>query len=91
MFHKINCKSSFLIYLMEYTLCKIQYIEKAETPINIQLNNHRKDGNGNNPKDIPTSTHFKQSNHISSKHAKFTLIEQISNTINTDIDTIKMK
>ena len=31
---------------MEGTLCKIQYVGKAETPFNIQLNNHRKDANG---------------------------------------------
>ena len=31
---------------MEGTLCKIQYVGKAETPFNIRLNNHRKDANG---------------------------------------------
>ena len=41
-FHKLNCKSSFVIYLMECTLRKIQYVGKAETPFNIRLNNHLK-------------------------------------------------
>ena len=82
--------SSF--YLMECTLCKIQYVGKTETPFNIRLNNHRrKDVKGNNPKAIPASIHFKQAVHNFNKHAKFTLIEQINNTINTDIDKIKIK
>ena len=39
---------------------------------------------------IPASIDFKQRGHIFSKHTKFTLIEQINNTINTDLDTIKI-
>ena len=76
---------------MECTLCKIQYVGKTETPFNIRLNNHRKDANGNNPKAIPASIHFKQPGHNFNKQTKFTLIEQINNTINTDIDKIKIK
>ena len=59
-FHKLNCKSSLVIYQMECTLCKIQYVGKAETAFNIKLHNHRKDANGNSPKAIPESIHFKQ-------------------------------
>ena len=44
-FHKLNCKSKFIIYLMECALCKIQYVGKAETAFNIRLNNHGKDVN----------------------------------------------
>ena len=51
-FHKLNCKIGFVIYLMECTLCKIKHVGKVETPFNIRLNNHRKDTNGNNPKAI---------------------------------------
>ena len=75
---------------MQCTLCKIQYVGKQEIPFNIRLNNYRKDANGNNRKAIPASIDFKQRGHIFSKHAKFTLIEQINNTINTDLDTIKI-
>ena len=32
-FDTLNCKSSFVIYLMYGTLCKIQYVGKAETPL----------------------------------------------------------
>ena len=76
---------------MECTLCKIQCVGKAETPFNIQLNHQWKDANGNNRKAIPTSIHFKQPGHNFSKHAKFILIEQFNNTINTDIDTKKIR
>ena len=57
-FHKLHCKSSFIIYLMECTLCKTQYVRKAETSFNIQLNKHRKDPNGNNLKAIPATIYF---------------------------------
>ena len=69
---------------MECTLCKIQYVGKAETPFNIRLNKHRIDADA---KAIPASIHFKQPGHNFNKHAKFTLIEQI----NTNIDTIKIR
>ena len=75
---------------MKCTLCKIQYVGKAETPFNIRLNNHRKDANDNNSKAIPPSIHFKQPGHNFNKDARFTLIEQINNIITTDIDTIKI-
>ena len=68
--HKLNCKSSCVIYLMECNLFKIQHV----TSFNIRLNNHRKDINGNNPKAIPASIHFKQPCHNFNKNAKFTLI-----------------
>ena len=29
-FHKLNCKCKFIIYLMECALCKVQYVGKAE-------------------------------------------------------------
>ena len=70
---------------------KIQYAGKAETLFNMRLNNHRKDANGNNPKAIPACAHFKQPGHNFNNYVKLTLIEQISNTISTDIDTIKIR
>ena len=80
-------KSSFVFYLMECTLCKIEYVGKAETPFNIRLNNLRQDSNGNNPKALPASIHFKQPDHNFNKHVKF----KLNNTIDTDIDTIKIR
>ena len=37
------------------------------------------------------SLHFKQPGHDFNKHVKSYFMEQINNTINTDIDTIKTK
>ena len=71
--------------------CKIQCVWKAETPFYIRLNNHKKDANCNSPKANPASIHLKQPGHNFNKHAKFTLIEQINNIINTDIDSIKIR
>ena len=69
----------------------MQNVGKAETPFNIQLNNHIKYANGSNAKAIPASIHFKQPDQNFKKHAKLTLIDQINNTINTDINTIKIR
>ena len=38
-----NCKAEYAIYLMECTICNLQYVGKNETPCSIRLNNHRKD------------------------------------------------
>ena len=38
-----NCKSDFVIYLLECKKCHIQYVGKAETDFNLRLNNHHKD------------------------------------------------
>ena len=76
---------------MKCILCSIQYVGKAETLFKIRLNNHRKDANGNNPKSISASIHFKQTGHKFKNHVNFTHIEQINKKINTDIDTIKIR
>ena len=52
-------------------------ISPAETPFNIQLNNHRSDVSDSNV--IPASRQFVQSNHDFNTHAKFTQIERIKN------------
>ena len=39
-YHNLNCKSQYVIYLLECTKSKIQYVGKAETEFNIRLNNH---------------------------------------------------
>ena len=47
-YHKVNCKSEHVIYLMECTLCNKQYVGKTETAFNIRLSNHRKDTKSQN-------------------------------------------
>ena len=56
-FHKLNCKSKFIIYLTECALCKVQYVGKVETTFNVKLNNYMKDLN--NSKSIPADLHFR--------------------------------
>ena len=72
---------------MECALCKVQYVGKAETTFHIRLNNHRK--NVNNPKSIPADLHFRKPGQAFNLHAKFTLIEQLSNIHTTNEDTLK--
>ena len=85
-YHNLNCKSKYAIYLLECTKCKIQYVGKSETEFNIRLNNHRKDEW--KPDAIPASRHFSSKNHNFNTHAKFILIEQIRHI---EIDTEKIK
>ena len=83
-YHNLDCKSKYVIYLLECTKCKIQYVRKTETKFNIRLNNHRKDVW--KPDVIPASRHFSGINHKFNIHAKFILIEQICHI---DIDKEK--
>ena len=47
-FYNLDYKSKLVIYLIECTICHIQYIGKLETQFNLRLNNHRKDVNREN-------------------------------------------
>ena len=40
-FHTVNCQSTFVIYIIECKICKLQYVGKSETAFNLRLNNHR--------------------------------------------------
>ena len=40
-FHAVDCHSSWIIYIIECSICKLQYIGKSETAFNLRLNNHR--------------------------------------------------
>ena len=42
-YHNVNCKSKYTIYLIECTNCKLQYVGKAETELILRINNHSKD------------------------------------------------
>ena len=74
---------------MECALCIVQYVGKAQATFNIRLNNHRK--YVNNPKSIPADLHSRKPGHSFNLHAKFTLIEQLSNIHTTDNDTLKFR
>ena len=88
-FHKLTCKSQYVIYLMECILCKIQYVGKSKTFFTLRLNNHRKDVN--NPKSIPACNHFKMHGNNFMKHAKFTLIEQLTERSKLSKDTLRLR
>ena len=62
---------------MDYTLFKIKYVGKPETPFNIRLNNHRSDVS--DPNTILSCCHFAQSNHDFNNHTQLTTIETIAN------------
>ena len=40
-FHTVNCQSTWVIYIIECKICKLQYVGKSETGFNLRLNNHR--------------------------------------------------
>ena len=79
-YHHLSCKSKYVIYLLECTKCKIQYVGKVETEFNIRLNNHRKDVW--KPDAIPASRHF------SGKYHNFNTDAKVRHV---DIDTEKIK
>ena len=83
---KVNCKSSFVIYVLEYYICNIQYIGKSET-FNIRLNNHRKDVKNSNA--ILACKHFNRHDHDFNDHGKYIIIEQPRNIGATSTETLK--
>ena len=66
-FHQVNCKSDFAIYLLECKKCRIQYLGKADTDFNLRLNNHCKDICKADA--IPASSHFAMKDHIFNRDA----------------------
>ena len=62
---------------------------KIRDPFNLRLNNHRKDVY--NPKAIPACNHFKIHGHNFMNHAKFTLIEQLTEISNVSKDTLRLR
>ena len=39
--HTANCQSTFVIYIIECRISRLQYVGKSETAFNLRLNNHR--------------------------------------------------
>ena len=86
-FHNINCKSAFLIYLLDCNICNIHHVGKSGTTFNIRLNNHRKDVK--DPNALLADKHFTLPGHGFNKNAKFTLIEELTNTNKVGTETLK--
>ena len=68
---------------MECTLCKKQYVGKAETAFNIRLNNHRNDIKNAYPKTILACKHFREKNHNFNNYAILVIIDKLTNTRNS--------
>ena len=78
-YHRLNCKSNKVIYLIECILCNYKpYVGKSETASNLRTNNHRSDSN--KAEAIAVDQHFFTPGHDFTKHARITLIEQLNNT-----------
>ena len=80
-FHQLNCKSSYLIYLLQCRICQLQYVGKSETSFNIRLSNHKKESKNKNP--ILACKHFQNPKQNFPRDAKFNLIEEITKTFTT--------
>lgn len=82
-YHRTNCRSHHVIYLMECKKCKIQYIGKCERNFNERLNKHRSDANNPKPDTIPACKHFSNTHHNFNRDAIFTIIEKIEDQTKT--------
>ena len=63
---------------MECIISNLQNVCKNETPLNIRLNNHRKDVK--DPKAILADKHFQKNSHRFNEHARFTITDRLTNT-----------
>ena len=80
-FHEANCYSTYVIYLMDCTLCKKPCIGKSETNFNTRRKHDRK--GVKIPDSILACRHFQEKDYSSNKPAKFILIDQLTNTTKT--------
>ena len=80
-FHNANCRTEYVIYLMECAICNLQYVGKNETPFNIRLNHHRIDVKDS--KATLADKHFQKIDHRFNVLARFTIINR---SINTNLD-----
>ena len=86
-YHSLNFKSKCVIYLLEWSICKIQYLGISETPFHIRLNNHRKDTK--DPSTRSACKHLCPPNHDFNTHGKFSIIEQLRNITSSSSKILK--
>ena len=86
-YHRVHCKISFVIYLLECYIGNIQYVGKSERPCKIRLNNHRNDVKS--PNAIPAPKHFNRHDYNFNKYGKIIIIEQLRNILTTSTETLK--
>ena len=73
----MNCRMTWLIYLLTCRKCSIQYTGKTEWPFNQRLNKYRFDELMSDAQEV--GRHFSQPAHDFDTDAKFTLIEKLRN------------
>ena len=88
-FHQVTCHNNYVIYLLECTMSKIQYLGKSETSFDIRPNNHRKDIK--KPNVIETCKHFNNNEHTFNKQDKFIITEQLRNINTIPTTTLKLR
>ena len=75
------------MYLRDAYYAKSNTLENPR-PL-LRLNHHKKDAN--NPKVIPTYSHYKIHGHNVMKYVKFTLIEQLTEISNVSKNTLRLR
>ena len=77
-FHDCTCQGMNVLYLMECSLCGIQYVGKTQTTLERRINGHRSDVKCKRDP-ISADKHFRLTGHDFDRDAKFTVIEQARN------------
>ena len=80
-YHDGNCQSENIVYLMECSICNIQYVGKTQTSLERRINGHRSDTKCK-LEPIAADMHFRLPGHDFNRDAKFTVIEQAINKRN---------
>ena len=80
-YHSLNFKSKYVIYLLECLICKIQYVVKSQTPFQIRLNNQRKH--------IKACKDSNSTNHNLNARGKLTIIEQLRKITSSSTEALK--
>ena len=77
-FHTVNCQSTFVIYIIQCRIYRLQYVGKSKTAFNLRLNNHR-NHNKRGVNSCELSEHFPHNSrsHDFSKDVTITITEQI--------------
>ena len=86
-YHSLNRTSKYVIYLLECSICKRQYVGKSKTQLHKKLNNQRKDIK--EPSPILLCKHFNSPNYDFNTHGKFTVIDQLINITLLPTDNLK--
>ena len=74
-YHNVNCKSNYTIYLIGCTKCKLQYVGKAEAELNA----------------IPADRHFAKRDHEFNTDAKFTIVQNAKLSKESITELLKMR